>query len=538
MTNGEQAQDVGRNGRRINDGRPKMTQFARPVFLMFVTLIGFAGASAAGSAHLLYSIDEAAPILHTVDRNDGSSVSSIAITLAGQTITGGTALAEQPDSGLLYAMVSLESPGTQLLVTIDATTGVATSVGDPGDAFAALAFGDDGTLFALTGDDSLAFEALYTLSPVDATPTFERDLDNGNDGEVLAFNEDDGLLYHGSGRGVVNDPAGQIFESIVPSDPFSITNVPLPDELGEVRGITWSGNLGSFLAVNRSLGLYEIETDGSFNRLGDLDHVAAGLAWDGANSTLYSVDRDSDLLREIDPADGSTLSSIAITVAGQNVFGSVGLALHPISGDLFALLDDDDVPAEGRRLVTIDPMTGVATVKGGTGDRFAELAFDAAGTLYGVTGKGTSTLPRSTLYTLDTATAMPTFFLTLGNGLGGGESIAFNPVDGLLYHLPPAVIESIDLSTQMVTPIATLIDISEWSALTYSAFSKDFLLADVRDNLCRIDGFGSYDLIGPLDHASAGLVVVPEPTTEALRLTALSLVLLLARRRPGRPGGH
>jgi hypothetical protein len=131
---------------------------------------------------------------------------------------------------------------------------------------------------------------------------------------------------------------------------------------------------------------------------------------------------------------------------------------------------------------------------------------------------------------------MPTFFLTLGNGLGGGESIAFNPVDGLLYHLPPTVIESIDLSTQMVTPIATLIDISEWSALTYSAFSKDFFLADVRDNLCRIDGFDSYDLIGPLDHASAGLVVVPEPTTETLRLTALSLVLLLARRRPGRRG--
>ena len=189
------------------------------------------------------------------------------------------------------------------------------------------------------------------------------------------------------------------------------------------------------------------------------------------------------------------------------------------------------MPAEGRRLVTIDPLTGIATFLGGTGDRFAELAFDAAGTLYGVTGTSTDTLSPSTLYMLNTTDATPTLFLTLGNGLRGGESIAYNPVDGLLYHAPVTVFESIDLSTLAINPIATLPDITEWSALTYTSFTTDFFVADVRDNLYRLDGFGSYELVGRLDHASAGLIEVPEPTAAALRLTALGMVALLSRRR-------
>ncbi|MGK7874075.1 MAG: hypothetical protein AB4426_12405 [Xenococcaceae cyanobacterium] len=47
------------------------------------------------------------------------------------------------------------------------------------------------------------------MSPrTDATPTFVTALGNGSDGEAIAFNPDDGLIYHWSGidDDLLNDP--------------------------------------------------------------------------------------------------------------------------------------------------------------------------------------------------------------------------------------------------------------------------------------------------------------------------------------------
>lgn len=89
-----------------------------------------------------------------------------------------------------------------------------------------------------------------------------------------------------------------------------------------------------------------------------------------------------DQLRAIDPNTGSTLASRPITLEGATIYGARGLATHPITGKLWALLRLSG--QSGHELATIDPLNGVATRVGDTGDRFVGLAFDSAGTLYGV----------------------------------------------------------------------------------------------------------------------------------------------------------
>jgi hypothetical protein len=154
-----------------------------------------------------------------------------------------------------------------------------------------------------------------------------------------------------------------------------------------------------------------------------------------AERILYSISRDDDLLRVINPSSGSTISSVPITLAGQVVSFGNGLATHPVTGQLFALLTLDG--QTGRQLVIINPNTGVATSIGDTGDQFAGLAFNSSGTLYAVVGDKRNSagggLPPETLFTLNTSNAVPTQVLVLGRG-NDGEAIGFNPNDGLIYH--------------------------------------------------------------------------------------------------------
>ena len=75
-----------------------------------------------------------------------------------------------------------------------------------------------------------------------------------------------------------------------------------------------------------------------------------------AERILYSISRDDDLLRIVNPSTGGTISSVPITLAGRIVSFGNGLATHPVTGQLFALLTLVGQP--GRQLVTINPATG------------------------------------------------------------------------------------------------------------------------------------------------------------------------------------
>src|SRR5439155_138658 len=75
---------------------------------------------------------------------------------------------------------------------------------------------------------------------------------------------------------------------------------------------------------------------------------------------LFSVAATDDQLRLLDPASGTTLSSVRITLPGETVAGATGLATHPLTGELWALLRLARADNQ-RQLVVVDPTTGFAT---------------------------------------------------------------------------------------------------------------------------------------------------------------------------------
>jgi FG-GAP-like repeat len=254
-----------------------------------------------------------------------------------------------------------------------------------------------------------------------------------------------------------------------------------------------------------------------------------------AGHILYSVSRDDSLLRVVDPSTGATLSSVPITLAGRTVTSSNGLATHPFSGQLFALLTL--VGQLGRQLVTIDPVSGVATSIGNTGDQFAGLAFNSNGTLFGVMGdQSVGGLPPETLFFFGTLvfrlgfilSANPNQVLALGGG-NDGEAIAFNPNDGVFYHasgndthgngcqplntsICAEIFESIDGVRVTNIPISGSYmpftdNYLEAAALTHVA-GDVLLLADTGQNLYKISTAGVVTFVGSMDHVSKGLAFV------------------------------
>jgi len=251
--------------------------------------LGLLGSLPAAGADLLLSVSPGGgtrppdPLLRTVDGTDGSTVdgASVVISLVGQTVLGATGLARDPQTETLYALLKLQGTSFRRLVTLDEFTGVATDVGDTGHRFAGLASGSDGTLYGVTGDGDGVPESLFTLSTVDGTPTLVRELGAGSDGETIAFNPDDGLLYHASGVGTPNHPNGEQFETIDP-DTLATTNVPLSGfDYEELTALMYSD--GAFLAGDLGNSatdmprFFRITTGGVVTFLGDMDHVSKGL---------------------------------------------------------------------------------------------------------------------------------------------------------------------------------------------------------------------------------------------------------------------
>lgn len=229
--------------------------------------------------------------------------------------------------------------------------------------------------------------------------------------------------------------------------------------------------------------------------------------------TLYSVTSGDDLLRVINPADASTVSSVTMTLAGQTINGATGAATHPATGELWVILKATG--GSGRLLGTVNVSSGVVTPVGYTGDSFAGITFNGDGSvLYGVTGDGAST-PES-LFQLNQSTGAPTLLTALGNG-DDGEAIAFYPPDGLIYHASghtgsSVIFETVNPSTFAITDIplaGNALEDEEAQALV--PIPGGFLWKQDHGTgpLFSVTTAGVPTLIGNMDHQAKGLAYVP-----------------------------
>ena len=482
----------------------------------------------------LYSLDRSTPThLRRVDPADGSTLSSRTVILAGaEGELAGDGLAQHPVTGELFALLRDAGAASRILVKLDPGSGRAERVGDTGESLVELTFDATGTLYAVSEE-----KLLFTVSTADATPTLVLALPNGaGPDRNVAFNPDDGLLYHFAGSGVANDPIdGQIFERVDLAGGPSVTGIPLPHQPNWPVGMTYLPMADEFLvaAGGEETGdrLYRLSPSGDVTFVGRLAHESGGLAR-LSFTEVYSIDGQAGMLHTISPGDGATLASVAITVAGSSVDRGQGLALRS-DGTLFALLDldgQDDDP----RLATIDPGTGVATVVGVPGGRYRTLAFDATDVLFGATDDEGDD---EALYTLSTSDASATLVRALGGG-DDGEAIAFRATDDLLYHLsgngPPSdpvggeVFEAIGVA---ITPLPLPTQPFQVFALTWSPLLDEFVFDHSGQRYGRLSPDGDVSVFGRFDNSTGGLTFAPEPPRVAGTLAALAAAACLARAR-------
>lgn len=231
-------------------------------------------------------------------------------------------------------------------------------------AVAALA---QSRLVGVTGDGASVSETLYWLSKTDASSTFLMSLGNGNDGETIGYNPADGLLYHASGIST----GDRYWESIDVNTASIVTSGQFtgPNVTNEQLAITYNPNTGRLLVTDRTNQLFDTTTSGTATDIGDVAEDLKGLAFVG--STLYGAAAFGDILYTLDPSDGSSLGTLAITMNSAGISGMNGLATNPDDGTLWAIVRQ----GSSRHLATINTTTGVATSVGTLGDNFAGIAF-------------------------------------------------------------------------------------------------------------------------------------------------------------------
>lgn len=156
----------------------------------------------------MYVVDPQSDELTVYDTLAWASTSAVFnLTSSTGTVDGCNGLAVQPCTGIIY--VAYKSGGARYLGTLDTASAFITEIGNLGDNVANICFGAQNRLYAVTGDGASTPETLFEVNLTTAAMTLKVTLGNGDDGEAIAFNPDNGLIYHWSGIG-----GGNIMESI------------------------------------------------------------------------------------------------------------------------------------------------------------------------------------------------------------------------------------------------------------------------------------------------------------------------------------
>ena len=147
-----------------------------------------------------------APTIEVFNEFNWTSVSSATLTMSGFTVTGAQSVTWNSTDLKFYAIVRVSS-GARHLATVDPITGICTNIGQlSSTAFSTLTYSaTTGTLYTMggSGGPSGIAECLFSVDMTTAATTFlAGPFSVGTFGEVIAYNYDDGNIYHWSGQGM------------------------------------------------------------------------------------------------------------------------------------------------------------------------------------------------------------------------------------------------------------------------------------------------------------------------------------------------
>ena len=160
---------------------------------------------------------------------------------------------------------------------------------------------------------------------------------------------------------------------------------------------------------------------------------------------LYAGRKSGSQLYTIDTTGGgfSVTGSISMTSAYGPIYDVHGLALHPVSEELYVLYESFEGSAN-RRLGTVDPLTVVITDIGGTGYRHADIEFGPDGRLYATS---TSWYPGSGYQLREISPVTGTSSFLMNYASSSSESgIMYNPFSDELIKISNSSLSTINIS--------------------------------------------------------------------------------------------
>jgi len=204
-------------------------------------------------------------ILRVFDDVNMTTLNSYSMTNSKGNVQGVNGLAVHPQTGVYYVIIKISGMSGRHLGTLDPYTGSTIWIGKLNENFAAITFTCDGILYGVSGYSSPTRESLFTIDTATASESFVLTLGNGDDGETISYNWDDGLIYHASG---LDSP---ILETIDPVS-LAITNISLTgDDYSAFTSFTYLGSGIFYGRTYDSDHLYSITTGGHVTDLGITD---------------------------------------------------------------------------------------------------------------------------------------------------------------------------------------------------------------------------------------------------------------------------
>jgi hypothetical protein len=443
----------------------------------------------ADASKIFYAAEGRDPWFTQVDPYTAAEGAASFVEVNGLPSNALAGAAQHPISGEIYLVLDITTADFHRLVKHDPRTGRSTDVGSLGEIITGIAFDSTGTLYGVTSDDVRGTpDTIFTIDTATASPSVFMSVptEGLGTGDTLAYNPDDGRLYHWSG----SDTA--YFTAIDLSDKSTVPIALSGDRPGGVGVISFAYDTDKGLFVGYRQDEFEITMEfftitatGFQTYLTDAGFVETGIVFydttllppvpgPSEQSHLYSVDVATPYITLVDPSTGADTGIRGITLSGFTVTGSNGLAIDPTSGVLYAVVKA--ISSNGgfsRRLVTLDPTTGNATLVGNPGEPLAGIAFDSVGNLYGVSGEGGSS-PES-IFAINKTTAQSSVLYVLSDD-DGGEAIAFNTNDGLLYRASGwtnPIFEKIHLASGTITDVPLSGDIQSLDEATALAYDSD-----------------------------------------------------------------
>jgi len=296
-----------------------------------IVLVGGFGAPAFAqeTLYLVHAPSTGDSNLYTIDASNGNLISSIPVTLTGQTIDGFSGLATN-SFGQLFALVKVSSQPERLLVLINPTTGVATLIGDTGDRFTNLAFDASDTLFTNSAPETtinVPPHFLFTLNTNTGMPTQLCDLPFASlFGTSLGFNPVSNSLFYTEG----DSPA--IFHELtnIAVDPCVFTIIPLTTSsgIGDFNALTWSPANGAFYLATGSGGdqLWNLPANGqnsfiaSLGGIGSSKNTGLALVHEiGVGGELLPIDTTALLLAGMQ-INLAWMIPVALSAVGIGIF--------------------------------------------------------------------------------------------------------------------------------------------------------------------------------------------------------------------------